>query len=131
MAMWSCWCHQMGIFSSHWSSSQLTEVAGLTIRTSKSETMVFSWRRADCPLGGGSETLPQVEGFKYPGVLFMREGGMERKIERPTGVIATTGPSVVKEELRRKVRLLVYWSSDVPTLTYGHELWVVTERARL
>jgi len=38
---------------------------------------------------------------------------------------------VVKRELSRKVKLSIYRSISVPTLTYGHKLWVVTERTRL
>ena len=37
---------------------------------------------------------------------------------------------VVKKELSRKAKLSIYRSIFVPTLTYGHELWVVTERTR-
>ena len=39
-------------------------------------------------------------------------------------------PVVVKKELSQKAKLLNYRSSYVPTLTYGHKLWVVTERTR-
>ncbi|KAK3520361.1 hypothetical protein QTP70_023832, partial [Hemibagrus guttatus] len=35
---------------------------------------------------------------------------------------------VVKKELSRKAKLSVYQSIYIPTLTYGHELWVMTER---
>ncbi|TWW77310.1 Proton-coupled folate transporter Heme carrier protein 1 PCFT/HCP1 [Takifugu flavidus] len=35
---------------------------------------------------------------------------------------------VVKRELSRKAKLSIYRSIFVPTLTYGHELWVMTER---
>ncbi len=38
---------------------------------------------------------------------------------------------VVKKELSRKAKLSIYQSIYVPTLTYGHKLWVVTERMRL
>lgn len=38
---------------------------------------------------------------------------------------------VVKRELSQKSRLLLYWLMYVPTLTYGHELWVMTNRMRL
>ena len=34
---------------------------------------------------------------------------------------------VVKRELSWKVKLSIYWSIFVPTLAYGHEIWVVTE----
>ena len=37
---------------------------------------------------------------------------------------------VVKRELSQKAKLSVYRSIFVPTLTYSHELWVVTERTR-
>ena len=36
----------------------------------------------------------------------------------------------MKKDLSQKVKLSIYWSIYVPTLTYGHELWVGTERTR-
>lgn len=38
---------------------------------------------------------------------------------------------VVKKELSPGVKLLIYRSVYVLTLTHGRELWVVTERTRL
>ena len=35
-------------------------------------------------------------------------------------------PVVVKKELSQKAKLSIYQSIYVPTLTYGHKLWVVT-----
>jgi len=37
---------------------------------------------------------------------------------------------VGKRELSRRAKLSIYWSNFVPTLTYGHEIWVVTQRTR-
>ncbi|TWW61049.1 hypothetical protein D4764_05G0011390 [Takifugu flavidus] len=37
---------------------------------------------------------------------------------------------VVKRELSQKAKLSIYRSIFVTTLTYGHELWVMTERTR-
>ena len=37
----------------------------------------------------------------------------------------------MKKELSQKAKLSIYWSIYVPNLTYGHELWIVTERTRL
>ncbi|TWW73458.1 hypothetical protein D4764_15G0008520 [Takifugu flavidus] len=37
---------------------------------------------------------------------------------------------VVKRELSQKAKLSIYRSIFVSTLTYGHELWVMTERTR-
>ncbi len=45
----------------------------------------FRWKKVACPLQVGGEFLPQVEEFKYLGVLFMSEGRMEREIDRRSG----------------------------------------------
>jgi hypothetical protein len=88
-----------------------------------------------CPLQVGGEILPQVEEFKYLGVLFTSEGRIEREIERRIGAASAVMRSmyqsvVVKKELTCKAKLSIYRSIYVPTLTYGHELWVMTERKR-
>ncbi|KAK0141183.1 Craniofacial development protein 2 [Merluccius polli] len=89
----------------------------------------------ECTLRVGDEILPQVEEFKYVGVLFTSGGRMEREIDRRIGaasaVMRTLHRSVVvKRELSRKAKLSIYQSIYVPALTYGHELWVMTERTR-
>ncbi|KAI3358420.1 hypothetical protein L3Q82_014845 [Scortum barcoo] len=61
------------------------EAAGMRISTSKSEAMVLDRKRVVCPLRVGGEVLPQVEEFKYLGVLFTSEGKMEREIDRRIG----------------------------------------------
>lgn len=68
----------------------------------------------------GQEALPQVETFKYLGVLFTSEAVMQTLYQS----------AEVKRELSLTVKLSIYLSSYVPTLTYGQELWVMTERAR-
>ncbi|TWW56333.1 hypothetical protein D4764_08G0003200 [Takifugu flavidus] len=97
--------------------------------------MVLSWKKVECLLWVKEEILPQVEVFKYLGVLFTSEGRMEQEIDRRIGaasaVMRTLHRSVVvKRELSRKAKLSIYRSIFVPTLTYGHELWVMTERTR-
>ena len=111
------------------------EAARMRIGTSKSETMVLSRKRVECSLRVGNEILPQVEEFKYLGVLFTSEGRLEReingRIDTASAVLrALHRPVVVKKELSQKANLSIYWSIYVPTLTYGHELWVGTERTR-
>ncbi|KAI3377397.1 hypothetical protein L3Q82_008587, partial [Scortum barcoo] len=112
------------------------EAAGMRISTSKSEAMVLDRKRVVCPLRVSGEVLPQVEEFKYLGVLFTSEGKMEREIDRRIGAASAVMRSVyrtvvVKKELSRKKRSSsIYRSIYVPTLTYGHELWVMTERTR-
>ncbi|KAM9712507.1 uncharacterized protein ACNS7B_023039 [Menidia menidia] len=60
------------------------EAAGMRISASKSETMVSHRKRVECLLRVGADVLPQVEEFKYLGVLFAN-GGREREIDRRIG----------------------------------------------
>ncbi|KAI3371695.1 hypothetical protein L3Q82_024259 [Scortum barcoo] len=111
------------------------EAAGMRISTSKSEAMVLDRKRVACPLRVGGEVLPQVEEFKYLGVLFTSEGKIEREIDRRIGAASAVMRSVyrtvvVKKELSRKAKLDLPVNLRSSTLTYGHELWVMTERTR-
>ncbi|KAI3360874.1 hypothetical protein L3Q82_012888 [Scortum barcoo] len=89
------------------------EAAGMRISTSKSEAMVLDRKRVACPLQVGGEVLPQVEEFKYLGVLFTSEGKIEREIDRRIGAASAVMRSVyrtvvVKKELSRKAKLSIY-----------------------
>ncbi|KAK3529325.1 hypothetical protein QTP70_029151 [Hemibagrus guttatus] len=121
--------HALGRFAAE------CEAAGMRVSTSKSEVMVLDQKTVACTLQVGGEVLPQVEEFKYLGVLFTSEGRMDREIDRRIGAAAAVMRSmsrsvVVKKELSWKAKLSIYQSLYVPTLTYGHELWVMTERVR-
>ncbi|KAI3372917.1 hypothetical protein L3Q82_023365 [Scortum barcoo] len=72
------------------------EAAGMRISTSKSEAMVLDRKRVACPLRVGGEVLPQVEEFKYLGVLFTSEGKMEREIDRRIGAASAVMRSVYR-----------------------------------
>ncbi|TWW77416.1 hypothetical protein D4764_12G0008060 [Takifugu flavidus] len=58
---------------------------GTRISTSKSESMVLARKKVECLLRVGKEVLPQVEVFKYLGILFTSEGRMEWEIDRRIG----------------------------------------------
>ncbi|KAK3574348.1 hypothetical protein QTP86_005151 [Hemibagrus guttatus] len=121
--------HALGRFAAE------CEAAGMKVSTSKSEAMVLDQKKVACTLQVGGEVLPQVEEFKYLGVLFTSEGRMDREIDRQIGAAAAIMRSmyrsvVVKKELSRKAKLLIYQSIYIPTLTYGHELWVMAEGVR-
>ncbi|KAK3547070.1 hypothetical protein QTP86_009563 [Hemibagrus guttatus] len=108
------------------------EAAGMRVSTSKSEAMVLDRKKVACTLQVGGEVLPQVEEFKYLRDLFTSEGRMDCEIDRRIGAAAAVMRSmyrsvVVKKELSRKAKLSIYQSIYVPTLTYGHELWVMNE----
>uniref|UniRef100_A0A8C6LXR3 Reverse transcriptase domain-containing protein n=1 Tax=Nothobranchius furzeri TaxID=105023 RepID=A0A8C6LXR3_NOTFU len=112
------------------------EATGMRISTSKSETKVLGRKRVACQLRVRREVVPQVEEFKYLRVFFTSEGRRGPEIDRRIGSMSaamrTLSQSVmVKRELSQKARLSTYRSIYVPILTYGHELWVMTERTRL
>ena len=95
----------------------------------------FSVKRVDCPLWVGSDVLTSVKDFKYLGVLFISERRMEQEIDRRLSLVSAVMQTLysskeVKRELRLKARLPVDRSIFVPTLTYDHHLWVVTERMK-
>ncbi|KAI3369242.1 hypothetical protein L3Q82_007785 [Scortum barcoo] len=116
------------------------EAAGMRISTSKSEAMVLDRKRVVCPLrvrwrGPASSGGVQVSRGL---VLFTSEGKMEREIDRRIGaasavMLRSVYRTVVgKEGAESKGEALsIYRSIYVPTLTYGHELWVMTERDKI
>ena len=73
--------------NTHWDGLQ-RNVKQLVLRvsTSKSEAMVLCQKKVDCSPWVGSELLPQVEEFKYLGVLFTSEGKMECEADRRISV---------------------------------------------
>ncbi|KAK3534231.1 hypothetical protein QTP86_007026 [Hemibagrus guttatus] len=66
--------HALGRFAAE------CEAAGMRVSTSKSEAMVLNQKKVACTLQVGGELLPQVEEFKYLGVLFTSDGRMDREI---------------------------------------------------
>ncbi|TWW56226.1 hypothetical protein D4764_08G0002130, partial [Takifugu flavidus] len=74
------------------------EAAGMKIKTSKSEAMVLNRKKVACLLRVKEEILPQVEEFKYLGVLFTSEGRLEQEINRWIGAA-----SAVMQTLHRSV----------------------------
>lgn len=87
-------------------------------------------KRVECPLQFRDEPLPQLEKFKYLGILFIIEGRVEWEIDRLVqhllwmlyqSVVKKTG---LEDEVMSFYRSIYY----IPTLTYGHKLWVVTKR---
>ncbi|KAK3575535.1 hypothetical protein QTP86_029288 [Hemibagrus guttatus] len=96
--------HALGCFAAE------CEAAGMRVSTSKSEAMVLDRKKVACTLQVGGELLPQVEEFKYLGVLFTSEERMDREIDRRIGAAAAVMRSmyrsvVVKKELSQKAKL--------------------------
>ncbi|KAM4713090.1 adhesion G-protein coupled receptor F1-like [Anableps anableps] len=61
------------------------EAARMKISASKSETIVLCRKRVAYLLWVGEEVLPQVEKFRYLGVLFTNEGKIKREMDRRIG----------------------------------------------
>ena len=105
----------------------------MRISASKSEAMVLTRKKLDWPLQVEVESLSQVEEFNYLWVLFTCEQEIDRWLGAASAMIRALKRSVVvNRELSQKAKLSIYRSIYIPTLTltYGHELWLVTERMR-
>ena len=80
-------------------------------------------------------TLKQVKKFKYLGVAFTsderQDEELDTRIGKASAVMRALHYSVVmKRELSKKAKLLIFKTVFVPILTYGHESWVMTKRVR-
>jgi hypothetical protein len=111
------------------------EAASMRINTAKTETLVISRNTVECTLHVSGVQLQQVEKFKYLGVLFASDGSWDQEIDRRIGAAAAVMRQlyrgvVCKRELSNRAKLAVFKSIFVPTLTYGHELWVMTRKTR-
>ncbi|TWW73530.1 hypothetical protein D4764_15G0009240 [Takifugu flavidus] len=72
----------------------------MKISTSKSEAMVLNRKKVECLLRVKEEILPQVEEFKYLGVLFTSEGRMEQEDDRRIGVASTVMRTLHRDRVR-------------------------------
>lgn len=86
------------------------EVAWMRISTSKLEAIVLRWKKYLLPVG--EEILPQVEEFRFLGVLFTSKEIMEREMDRRTGVAFAVMQTlyhsvVVKIKLRLSAQLSI------------------------
>ncbi|KAI3365336.1 hypothetical protein L3Q82_010422 [Scortum barcoo] len=78
--MWSFWPHGVVTSRSHWDGSQLSrEAAGMRISTSKSEAMVLSRKRVDCPLRRAA-TLLHVERIQLRWLARMPPGRLPAEV---------------------------------------------------
>ena len=79
--------------------------------------------------------LDQVEKFKYLGVEFSNGARLDCEIDRHIGsasaILRSLYRSVVtKKEVSRRTKMAIFNAVYRPTLIYGHEQWVMTERIR-
>ncbi|CAF3293547.1 unnamed protein product [Rotaria sp. Silwood2] len=108
---------------------------GMKICEKKTELMVISRENKPTNLHLNNNPLNQVNKFKYFGVQFSsngkQDGEIDRRIGAASGVLRSLYCSVVtKAELSKKTKLSIFKSVYRPTLIYGHEHWVLTEKLR-
>ena len=109
--------------------------AGMKISTVKTEIMCVSRQPVQCSIQTNGEILKQTEKFKYLGVTFSSDGRQDSELDirigKASAVMRQLNRSVImKRELCTAAKLSVFNSVYVPTLTYGHECWVMTERVK-
>ena len=79
--------------------------------------------------------MKHVEKFKYLGVAFTSDGRQDEELDTQIGKVSAVMRAlhysvVMKRELSKKAKLLIFKAVFVPILTYGHESWVMTKRVR-
>ncbi|KAK3568914.1 hypothetical protein QTP86_019558 [Hemibagrus guttatus] len=102
--------HALGHFAAE------CEAAGMRVSTSKSEAMVLDQKKVACTLQGfGGEVLPQVEEFKYLGVLFTSEGRMDPGEDSMVTQESVAGRGHVQDENEEVMRaLLIHEKKSMP-----------------
>ena len=134
--MWFCWLHQTATFSAHWGGLQPSvKQSGWESVPSSLRLWFSAGKRWIAPSGLGVSLCPKRGSLSISGSCSRSEGKMEREMDRQYGaasavIRALYRTVVVKRGLSQKAKLSIYQSIFVPTLTYGHELCVVTERMR-
>ncbi|KAI3362936.1 hypothetical protein L3Q82_011616, partial [Scortum barcoo] len=105
------------------------EAAGMRISTSKSEAMVLDRKRVACPLKWRSSSISGSCSRVRERWSVRLTGGLVQSVRSyAVGVPDRRG----EEGSESKAKLSIYLPVNLyaPTLTYGHELWVMTERTR-
>jgi len=83
-----------------------------------------------CSLQVSGASLKQVEKFKCIVVVFMSDGRQDGELDTQMGktgavIRALQYFAVMKHELLKKAKLLVFKTVFILILTYGHESWVM------
>ena len=104
--------------------------AGMIVSTSKSEVLHLLRNPVQCSLLVGSISLKQVEKFKYLEVAFMSGGRQDEELDVRLGKASAVMQAlhhsfILKQELLKKTKLLVFKLIFIPILIY---VWVMTER---
>lgn len=86
--------------------------------SSRSETVVLSWKEVTSPLRVKNKLLHQVEKFRYLGVFFTREGS--RRLWTWMKWCRRCICLFSEERVKHESEVMIHLSIYVPTLAYGH-----------
>ena len=97
--------------------------------------MILSRQKERCTVNVNGTPLNQVEKFKYFGVEFSndvrQDCEIDRRMEAASAMLRSIYRSVVtKKEVSQRAKIAIFKAVCRPTLIYGHEQWVMTERIR-
>ena len=115
--------------------SDACSVAGMKIRTTKTETMCLSRQPKQCSLQIDEVPTKTVREIQVLGVSFTSDGRknceLDIRIGKAIALMRQLHRSVVlKRELCTKAKLSIFRSVYVRILTYGHECWIMNEKVR-
>ena len=99
---------------------------GMKISTAKTEVLHLSRNPDQCLLQVNGASLKQVEKFKYLGVAFTSDGRQDKELDTRIGKASAVMRAlhclvVMKRELSKKAKLLIFKAVFVPILAYVHE----------
>lgn len=103
---------------------------GTTISSFKSQSTVLLQKRVERPRQVDDGILPQVERYKYPGIIFSSEERFEWEIDRQIVAASAFERTLQVEELNGEAEFSICSLICISSLTYGQELWVRTERLK-
>ena len=117
---------QQGLQHAYDRFSDACDRAETKISTKKMEVSCLSRRPRQCILEVSSNTLQQVETFKYLGVVFISDGSQNKRIDTRIGkanaVLRELYHSVAtKRKILKTAKVSVFKSVFVPILTCSHE----------
>lgn len=115
-------------------SSEL-EKRNMTISLGKTKTMMIGREKKDCSVKLMGKDLEQVDSFKYLGVTINHDGKIEEELNNRLLNTSKLYYSINrgflrKKEISQKTKIAVYTSTYTPTLLYGSETWIITNKTR-
>lgn len=107
----------------------------MKINLTKTQVMVISKNDSKINIDIDSKKLEQVDEFKYLGVTIDKKGGCETEIDkRIEGTAklyhALNNVFINKKEVTKKTKLTIYKTIYQPTLLFGCEAWVLTQKQK-